>query len=265
MVGWVRKHELLSYFLLAFVFSWAFGVPLALSVAGVIGPLPLWLHYLTAYGPFISALVVTFIISGGKGLKAFIQNIFKWKLRFGWLILAFSPVLIFGIINLFLSGTFLNFNLLGQINFLPNLGVLALILWIFNSGLGEEAGWRGFALPRLQKKMSPLSASLFLSLPWVLWHLPAFFYLPNYMQMGFTIFPFFAMGVAAGSIIYTWLYNSSKGNVLLAVLFHGAFNFVTASKAGEGVPAAVLSMLVILGAIIIVALTRKKLAWDHNG
>jgi uncharacterized protein len=140
---------------------------------------------------------------------------------------------------------------LGQINFLPNLGLWAWLLWTASSGLGEETGWRGYALPRLRAARGPLAASLILAVPWILWHLPAFFYLPNYMSFG-VMLPGFAIGVAAGSVVYTWLYERTGGSILAAALFHGSFNFVTASQAGTGPVAAVVSTLVMLWAVLIV-------------
>ena len=79
---------------------------------------------------------------------------------------AFSPIAIFAvaaIANCLVKGQALNFSLLGQINFLPNLGMWAWLFWIFNSGIGEETGWRGFALPRLQKKKRAIAHSINLS------------------------------------------------------------------------------------------------------
>jgi membrane protease YdiL (CAAX protease family) len=254
---WAEKHQLLVYFIMAYVFSWIIGIPLALSVAGKISKLPLSLHYLTAYGPMLSAFLVIYLTKGPQGLKGLFQKIIDWRVGKKWYIFAFSPILLFIIMELLMKNS-IDFSALGQVNFLPNLGFLALLLWIFNSGIGEEVGWRGFALPKLQEKHTAIKSSLILSIFWIGWHLPAFFYLPNYMQMGLTIFPMFALGVASGAIVYTWLFNSTKGNILMAILFHGAFNFVTASKAGEGSVAAILSMLVVVLAVVLIILYRNK-------
>ena len=141
----------------------------------------------------------------------------------------------------------MDFSLLGQVNFLPNLGVGALLLWIFTFGFGEEIGWRGYALPRLQKDRSALSATLILAVFWALWHLPQFFYL---FDTAILVGWFF--GLTAGAIVFTWLYNSAEGSILMVALWHGAFNFITASKAGEGVLAAVLSTLVMVWAVAVI-------------
>jgi membrane protease YdiL (CAAX protease family) len=141
---------------------------------------------------------------------------------------------------------------LGTVNFLPDLGVTAWGLWFLTSGIGEELGWRGFALPRLQRTHSAMSSTLRLAIGWAGWHLPAFFYVPSYAAIGLRILPGFFLGVLAGAIVLTWLYNSSGGSVLAAVLWHASFNFVTASPNASGLAAAVTSTLVMVWAFVVV-------------
>src|SRR4026207_1804181 len=95
---------------------------------------------------------------------------------------------------------------LGHVNYLRDLGLAAWGLWLA-TGVGEELGWRGFALPRLQRTHSAMSSTLLLAIGWAGWHLPAFFYVPSYTAMGLRILPGFFLGVLAGAIVLTWLYN----------------------------------------------------------
>jgi membrane protease YdiL (CAAX protease family) len=252
----MRKTPLAAFFFLAFLLSWLVAVPLALQRMGVLPTrLPYSLHYLMAFGPMLSALAVVAATEGRVGLRGFLARGFRLSVGSGWLVFAMLAPLFFfavGVTGAVLSGRPVpGIRELGQINFLPNLGLWAWLLWTVTSGLGEETGWRGYALPRLQSGRSPLAASLLLAIPWILWHLPAFFYLPNYMSFG-VMLPGFAIGVAAGAIVYTWLYNRTGGSILAAALFHGSFNFVTASRAGTGLVAAVVSMFVMLWAVVIV-------------
>ncbi|HEY6101771.1 MAG TPA: type II CAAX endopeptidase family protein [bacterium] len=245
-----------AYLLLAFLFSWMVAVPLALQRSGVLSTrLPYSLHYLMAFGPMLGALIVVGVTQGRRGLAGFLSKGFRLSVGWPWLTFALlTPLVLFaaGLGAAALTGRpGPGLGALGRINFLPDIGFAAWLLWIVTSGLGEETGWRGYLLPRLQARYSPLSAGLILAVPWVLWHLPAFFYLPNYMSFGIML-PGFALGVAAGSIVYTWLYNQTGGSVLAAALFHGSFNFVTASAAGSGVVAAVASALVMVWAVAIV-------------
>jgi membrane protease YdiL (CAAX protease family) len=253
----MRRNPLAAFFVLAFLLSWLLAVPLALQRAGVLpARLPYSLHYLMAFGPMLSALLVVAATEGRAGLRRFLTRGFRPSVGPGWLLFAGLTPLLFlavGLASVAISGRPVpGIRELGQINFLPNLGLWAWLLWTVTSGLGEETGWRGYALPRLQSGRSPLAASLLLAIPWILWHLPAFFYLPNYMSFG-VMLPGFALGVAAGAIVYTWLYNRTGGSILAAALFHGSFNFVTASRAGTGLVAAVVSTFVMLWAVVIVA------------
>jgi membrane protease YdiL (CAAX protease family) len=147
---------------------------------------------------------------------------------------------------------------IGQVNFLPNLGLAAWLLWVLTSGIGEETGWRGFALPRLQVKHNAFVATLLLWLVWAVWHLPSFFYLPSYKSMGLAGFPGFAFSLLAGATLFTWLYNSSYGSLLAVALFHGGFNFVTASPASTGTVAMVMGIGVTIAALLVVVVHKPK-------
>jgi membrane protease YdiL (CAAX protease family) len=113
-------------------------------------------------------------------------------------------------------------------------------------GLGEETGWRGFALPRLQQNRSARSATLILGVLWALWHLPQFFYSFDLSLLGVVTF---AISILCGALLLTWLYNSTGGSVLITTLWHGAFN--TAVAGAQGAMAPLVNGLVILTALLI--------------
>ncbi len=252
---WMQKNTLLGYFLLAYAISWSIAIPLALIAQGKLDwNIPFALHYLTAYGPMFAAFIMTGLADGKQGFHSLVKRLFRWRMDLGWWITAVSPLLIYFIIVLvqrIIQKTWVDFSQLGEINFLPNMGLGALLIWIFTFGLGEETGWRGFALPRLQKKMNALSATLVLGAIWALWHLPFFFYLlePR-IAIGWLL------GLLTGAVVLTWLYNSTGGSLLAVVIWHGAFNFITASKAGEGLSAAILSALVMVWAILVILIYK---------
>lgn len=257
----VRAHPGVSFFLLAWLFSWVFMVPLALSRHGRIGPLPGWLHYLSAYGPLLAALVVGGLAEGAGGVRAWWARVTRWRASAGPWVLALSPALLFAaaaVVERLARGTWPEVAGLGRISFLPDLGAWALPLWLLNSGLGEESGWRGFALPALQRRFSPRVASLVIALGWMTWHVPAFFYLPSYEQLGPGMLVGFFAGVLSGSFLLTWLANHSGGSALLPIVWHGLFNWTTAPPASAGIVAAVISTAVtVLG---ILAAWRLKRA-----
>ena len=253
MKGWIGRHPLTSYFVAAYAISWSIAVPLALQAHNILPyRLPWTLHYLTAFGPAGAALLVKRLTreptTGRKSPRR--KSVIAW-----WIVGFTSPLILFAIAT---SATRIigqavpTWSSLGQINYLPDLGLAAWGLWFLTSGCGEEFGWRGFALPRLQRTHSAMTSSLLLAIGWAGWHLPALLYLPSYAAIGLRILPGFFVGILAGAIVLTWLYNRSGGSVIAAVLWHSSFNFVTASPNAAGAAVAVTSVLVIAWAIVIV-------------
>jgi membrane protease YdiL (CAAX protease family) len=260
-----KRHSLVLFFVLAYAFSWAVEIPLALRARGLIAaPIPWSLHYLAAYGPLLAAIIVTGLTDGREGLKSLWGRMFKWRVRPVWWLVALAPLVLYALLALvlrFIPGQEADLAALGQIDFLPNLGVGALFVWFLTFGLGEETGWRGFALPRLQRGHSAFSATVILWVFWALWHLPLFFYLYDA-----TILAGFLLGLLAGAITFTWLYNSTGGSVLLVAVWHAAFNFVTGCLVCKtGVTAAVVSTLVMVWAVVVVVWFKPaRLSWVNK-
>ena len=246
-----------AFFNLAYVFSWAIGVPLALQKQGLIHDvLPLWTHYLVGYGPMLSAVVVTLFAEGGAGLArlwrrcmAVRSGPFLWLMGLSPLVLG-AAVLI--TMNILLRKP-VALEAFGRVHFLPPLGIEALGLWIGTFVIGEEVGWRGFALPWLQRSRSAFASSVLLAVFWGLWHLPQFFYLfdPS-IAVGW------AFGLFTGTLLLTWLFNGSKGSVPVVALWHGCFNFMTASIAADPLVPAILSTVVMAWAVSVLFIGGKS-------
>lgn len=240
------------YFVAAFALSWSVGVPLALQQQGVTGTwLPQWTHYLLAYGPALAALAVTGAAEGRAGLGRLLARVARWNIGGWWWLAAFSPLVAGALAGLALDawqGAGIRVADLGAVHFLPPLGLAALPLWLVTFGIGEELGWRGFALPRLQRQHGAVAATAILAAAWALWHLPQFFYLyAPAMAAGWLVSLF------AGAIVFTWLFNGTRGSVLAVAVFHGCFDTVTSSVAGNGALATSVSVLVMVAAVLIVA------------
>jgi membrane protease YdiL (CAAX protease family) len=251
-----KGHSLLMFFVLAYALSWAVEIPLALRAQGLIAaPIPWSLHYLAAYGPLLAAIIVTALDSGQEGLRELFGRMLKWRVRPVWWLVALAPLVLYALLAVvlrFIQGQWPDLAALGQIDFLPNLGAGALLVWFLTFGLGEETGWRGFALPRLQRGRSAFSATVILWVFWALWHLPLFFYLYDA-----TILVGFLLGLLAGAVVFTWLYNSTGGSILLVAVWHAAFNFVTGCVACKtGVAAAVVSTLVMVWAVVVMVWSK---------
>lgn len=257
MFSWMKRNSLIAYFIIAYTVSWSFEIPLALVHQGIISVhIPMWLHYFASLGPLSASIIMTFLTDGGSGLRNLIARIFRWRVQYRYYIFAiFAPAGLFAsavILNRLILGNWPNLTLLGEVDYLPYLTPLgALALWLITFGLGEETGWRGFALPHLQKTRSATTATLLLGIIWACWHLPMFFYRDTYIQMGIMGFPMLALSLVFAAMIFTWLYNSTNGNLLIVILFHAVFNWLTANEAGGQFAAASLSVAVILWALYI--------------
>lgn len=260
---WLQRNSLVGYFILAYAISWAIGIPLALIAQGKVDlQIPYFVHYFYAYGPMLAAFIMTGLTKGRTGIADIFKRLTTWQMRPTWWLLALSPLPAYFLIVIVLriiQGAWVDLSLLGQVNFLPNLGIGALFLWILTYGIGEEVGWRGFALPRLQETMSALNATLVLGVLWALWHLPIFFYL---FDPALAVGWFF--GLMCGAILFTWMYNSTDGSLLSVALWHGSFNFITASAAGEGLGAAIMSTLVMVWAIVLIFICKPANLSTHE-
>jgi len=253
-----RRRELVAYFILAYAISWAIEIPLAFSLRGVIAvQLPPAVHYLASFGPFFAALMVTLVVEGLPGAGRLFSGLARWRVESGYALFAIGlPPALFAvavIVSRILEGAWSDLGLLGQADYLPYLGALPVLgLWLLTFGLGEEVGWRGFALPRLQATRSAFSASLLLGILWAGWHVPAFFYRDTYMAMGLFVIPAVLVSVTAASLVITWLYNGTQGSLLMVVLFHALFNFFSVSSAGGDTAAIVMGGLTVFWAVRVV-------------
>lgn len=255
---WIKKYSLVSFFILAYAVTWTIEIPLALSVQGVIKvQVPMTIHYLGAFGPMVAAFIVLALTDGKAGIRKLISRWFKWRVEARYYVFAIlGPVALFSLavlVNRLITGDWSDLTQLGEADYLPYVGPLgALLVWLLTYGLGEETGWRGYALPHLQRKYSAANSTLILALLWAFWHLPAFFYRDTYIEMGLLGFPIFLVSITFATMVFTWLYNSTSGSLLLVILFHGFFNWLTVSAAGGTSVGIIMSAPVILWAIFIV-------------
>jgi len=256
VVPWIKRNPLPVYFILAYALSWAIEVPIALSVQGVIAiQLPLPIHYFASFGPMLAAIIVAGLSDGAAGLHKLFAGLLKWRVKPVYALFALAlPAALFSlavIVSRLIEGAWPDLSLLGEADYLGRIGIPGVIgLWLLTFGFGEEVGWRGFALPRLQASRSAYSSALILGVLWAGWHLPAFFYRDTYTAMGLlTGFPMLLISVSAASVTMTWLYNSTQGSLLMIVLFHALFNFFSVSSAGGGSAPIVMSAVIVFWAV----------------
>ncbi|REL37734.1 CPBP family intramembrane metalloprotease [Rhodohalobacter sp. SW132] len=241
---------LIYFFLIAFALAWTV---MALPIAQNFGLLPDQLPFeilliLGSWMPNIAAfIVIGFIIKRKGGIKALLKGWMKWKMHPGWYLLALSPVL-FGFVTIFIFQWIYGYSPSTELFADPVAFIGLLVLITITGAMGEELGWRGFALPGLQLRMNALSASILLGIIWALWHLPLWF-----AGLGFETIPFWAymlIGVSF-SILVTAACNSSGGSLLIATLFHLFLNVSVNMIENEAF--SILATVFVIAAIIITA------------
>jgi membrane protease YdiL (CAAX protease family) len=252
---------LLAFFTLAYALSWAWVVPLALTHQVVRRGDGWPTHAPALLGPLVAALAVTAWTAGRPGVRELLARIGRWRVAARWWLVAVSPAafLVVTLAGLRVAGEELPAAAdFGRFSGTPAVGVVGAFLIITLVGsLGEESGWRGFALPRLQRRLGALNATLVLAPLWWLWHLPQFFVIATYREFEPYEYAGMLLGLTSGALVLTWLYNRSGGSVLLCVVWHGAYNLVAATQASVGTIAAVVSTLVIVQALVLLAFERR--------
>jgi membrane protease YdiL (CAAX protease family) len=252
-----RRHPLLFFFALAFAISWSVaalgwaalelelwqprtghaaghlqGEALAREVqrsgaSASLRPITYVVMYVGFWAPSLAGFITVGLIEGGAGVKRLAGKLLRWRVGARWWAAALLLPPGLYVASILLVQTFEQ-GVLASLQ-LPSLKValLFLVAGLLSSPMGEEFGWRGFALPRLTEQMSGSAASLTVGVVWALWHLPAFlpaldrFILPP----GLGYLPFSLLIVAA-AVLAGWIYLHSGGSVLLAVLFHFTTNTV---------------------------------------
>jgi uncharacterized protein len=238
MTSLIKRNPLVSYFVLAYALAWIL-IPLVTNVS-------LGFAFLALFSPAVAALIVAGITEGRTGVKLLLAKIVQWKVGWVWYVVAVGLPFVLAVLVWWLAG-------------IPSRPVqpLALTLVLAALVIGEEIGWRGFALPRLQERFSPLVSSLILGALWATWHLPNAFIagLSHY----FYAFPQFLLYVVGMTILFTWLATNTRGSVLLAWIFHAAINASGAFFAiGDTARQWGLSAVVYaIAAIVIVIATRQ--------
>jgi len=245
MTSFVKRYPLPTYFILAFAAFWAF-LPLA-SVSPALPPA------LGTFGPALAAIITSGIAEGRNGIKALFQRLREWRVAAPWYVVALGLPVVVGLLAVGIAAV-LGSDTASQIG---SLSAASLIVFVF--AIGEELGWRGFALPRLLVGRSALSASLILGALHAIWHWPLLL-LPGQLLSGNPLLAH-SSTVLAQSIIFTWIFKHTRGSAFMAVLLHGAIN--AASILYQGIDPAWTNWLqaaiwvVIAG--IIVALTGLDL------
>ncbi|MEJ5223335.1 MAG: type II CAAX endopeptidase family protein [Anaerolineales bacterium] len=249
------------YFAVTYAFSWVFWIPNALLAHGVDLP-PALKDFLqgplnpAAFGPLIAAFLLTFADEGIPGAIQLLKCGFDLGFNKIWLAaVLFVPLAVFGgsVGAAILAGV-RPFDTSVIAN--PPYALIAFFVILLTSGpLQEEFGWRGYALPRLQSRFSPLVSGLVVGFFWWLWHLPAVFIPGRFMTDHLVVFLALLVVITLTSILFTWVYNHTNGSILAAMLMHTAMNWsiwITMPDMKMDLPTAAFMVVFLLAAVWVV-------------
>ena len=275
--GLLASRPLVSFFVMAYAFSWLVWSPWVLGQDGA-GLLPFKFGQVASglvlaagilAGPTLSAFIMTATTEGREGVRRLLGRLVLWRVGIGWYLFA-----LLGVPFIILVGTMIYTQelpnlkaLVGPSYLLTYLGTYVLVV-VLGGPLFEEIGWRGFALPRMEPLQGPLLASVILGVLWALWHLPEFL-VPSWAASSGGII-LFTLTAIMFSIVTTWVFNNTKASVLLVTLVHASIDAFTIPL-GEMFPARALSSAIpftgvvafgVVAAVLIV-LTRGRLSYER--
>lgn len=219
----IQFKSLIPFLLMVFGICWGifvlillFKEPITSLLGEISGSHPLFI--LAVYSPAITALILIFFKAGGAGVKGFLSRFLLWRCSAGW-----YAFLLLGIPLIYIAGSLVKGNLFTDPFPFESFGaMISSMAFMLVLGPVEEFGWRGYALPLLQRRMAPFWAATVLGVIWGVWHLPAFL-LSGTPQSAWSFTPF-VTGALAVSIILTPMFNKFGGSILLAALFHFQLN-----------------------------------------
>ncbi len=214
--------------------------------------------------PTIAAIITIILQRGTEGINALFKQFTQKNFSPIWFVIPFLTSII---ICLTAYVAFEFYSGASQVSLIPFVSYLPLLLFYLFQNVWEEIGWRGFALPTLQQKYSALYSSFIVGIFWAIWHWPHFVVKDSEMASSYYNFFFFVISVLVGSIIYTWLYNSSNGSFTIVTLYHASYNaiattFFVFQEINEFMFPYLLTTNVIVAAVIVFITKPKNLS--HN-
>jgi len=267
----LKRLQLPLFFLMAFIISWAIWIPQAAATLGICKSaisIESALNLIAVWGPGLAAIILSVLAKSKEGAKKLFRPIKYWRVGIHWYIFVlFYPIskwLVAYIIDTLLgqsyklgSSPILSFfNLPEQAIMIP----IAVVSTFLNT-LGEEVGWRGFALPKLQVKYTAFVSTIIIGLFWGFWHIPMWI-AQGYMDLSLLHIITKTLSIVPLAIIFTWVYNSTKGSLLLVWLFHASITIT--GYFAPSLPTTteeILSWVVAIIIVIVAGLThlsRKK-------
>jgi len=276
--GVLGRHPLLFFFLIAFAGAWLVEAPVVLSRTGtgllpftIPGPLAaLMLAAATFTGPTLSAFVMTSVVDGRAGVHRLLRRYVQWRVGLRWYLFILLVIPASELLGaLVLPGVAASYQP-PTLSMALSYPAAFAATFVLGGPLGEEPGWRGFALPRLQPLHGPLLGSVILGVLWASWHLPLFWSgvwtpptIPNIAM--------FIVMITALTVVMSWVFNNAQGSLLITMLMHASFNTFANKVVVPLFPAPLLDEYGLLPelvgfvvlAVVVVAVTRGRLGYGN--
>lgn len=258
----LRRYPLLSYFVIAYGFTWIY---VLVFLVWLNVPLTGLTNIPVILGPSVAGVTMTYVMEGRPGVAHFFRRFVLWRVNIIWYLVALvGPAILFNL-GLALQPGAINTFAPPPPEAWPGFPQFFLLVLLIGGPLLEEPGWRGFALSRMEKKWGPLVGTLILGLLWALWHLPLFL-IPVWAGQngGFTLSSVlvYIAGVIPITVVFTWLFNHTRGSLLLAILLHTGINVLGALVFFQGDPPLAGIVGFGIAAIVLIIATRLRLGYD---
>ena len=264
----VARHPVAAFLFICYAVNWAAAVPWFRTRTDILPfDLPMWGSIGTFLGVALAAFLVVAATDGRAGMRDLARRSLRWRVGVRWYLVALfgMPIAVLvGATALFGSAPLNALTDNWQLLLTVVLPVLLLQLALFN--LAEEIGWTGFLQARLQDRHGPLKASLIVTAPFALFHLPDLF-----TQFGLAsalvFLPILAVTHLFARVVIMWLYNATGRSVLLVGLFHATFN-ATLVGGEEFIPGpagttlVIATGIIVVAAVVLVMATRGRLSYQ---
>lgn len=254
------RAAMVIFVIVTFGFSWLAWLPLVIAAPTTVMP---WYFYVGSMGPALGALAATLILRSDGGPGAWVHRTFSFTGIGRALAVVIVSIIVYVGIGLLVeqvaTGSLERISTVGLTSKLPgaSAAVVALV-WLVTFGLGEEVGWRGWLMPALTGRFGFTKASLLVAAVWLLWHLPQFIFNPGFRSMGWAVIGWI-IALVAGSFWLGWLAMLGQWSIVPVVLFHGGFEFLTASDLGPSTfPATISTIVMVQAAVVIVVRIRGR-------
>jgi CAAX protease family protein len=256
----VRRHPLICFYVLTYVITWSLWAPLVIFRDRLPGPLGLVLAMLGSLVPSALGILFVALLRGRSGVRTLLGRLLHARIGLRWYLAALALTMLVPLavgVSILMGG---DTPVVDKTIF----GVLFLFAFMIfpGSALGEELGWRGFVLPRMQARHSALKASLLIGILWGLWHLPL--WLTGTESHPISLYVPFVVAVIASSVFYTWLYNNTGGSLFIVVLYHAASNLPITVLIDDGLgsrgaqPFLIYVGLTVIAAVVVVIATGAE-------